>query len=91
MSGVALDYTYRYRFASELTAARPRPHLRLATGGGADDYPYFFKGTLAQPQRTAELLRGLVRCSSRRSSCRPPAAGRTLVWLPDDAAYEQRV
>jgi hypothetical protein len=35
MSGPALDYSYRYPFASELAADSKGDRLRLATCGGA--------------------------------------------------------
>jgi hypothetical protein len=82
MSGVALDYTYRYPFASELTTTGPGPRLRLATWGGRDDSPYFFKGRLTQPQRTADLLRGLVRVVQSRFHI-PPALLRRILLAAD--------
>jgi hypothetical protein len=64
MASPALDYTYRYRFASTLETASGGPRLHLATCGGADaraaEHPHFFRGQLRQPQRAADLLRCLM-------------------------------
>lgn len=60
MASPALDYTYRYRFASTVETASDGPKLHLATSGGAEEHPYFFKGQLRQPQRAADLLRSLM-------------------------------
>jgi hypothetical protein len=79
MSSLALDYTYRHPFASTLTATRETPRLRLATCGGASDHPYFFKGRLTQPQRTADLLRGLVRVAQSRFHIPPALLQRILL------------
>ena len=54
MSALALDYTYRYPFASELASTPRGDRLRLATCGGTEEYPYFFQGRLTRPQRTAD-------------------------------------
>jgi len=66
MCGPALDYSYRYTFASELTASSKGDRLRLATCGGAEEHPYFFQGRLTRPQRTADLLRGLAQIVQSR-------------------------
>jgi hypothetical protein len=60
MASPALDYTYRYRYASTVEVASSGPNLHLATCGGVAEHPYFFKGWLRQPQRTADLLRSLM-------------------------------
>ena len=60
MSALALDYAYRYGFASELSAEPQGPRLRLATFGGVEEHPYFFHGRLLRPKQTADLLRGLM-------------------------------
>ncbi len=82
MSGPALDYTYRYAFVSELAAAPQGTRLRLATCDGAAAHPYFFQGRLTRPQRTADLLRGLVQIVQSRFHVPPamrahPARGRS--------------
>jgi hypothetical protein len=79
MSGAALDYTYRYAFASELATTREKPRLRLATCDGAGGHPYYFKGKLTQPRRTAELLRGLVRVVQSRFHIPPALLQRILL------------
>src|SRR5690348_16648074 len=51
MSAVAaLAYTYRYPFASDLVPQGAGAGLRLATSGGAEPCPYFFRGRLEQPR-----------------------------------------
>jgi hypothetical protein len=60
MAAPAIAYGYRYPFASELLATPQGRRLRLATCGGAEDYPHFFRGRLVRPRLTADLLRGLV-------------------------------
>jgi hypothetical protein len=66
MPAIALNYTYRYPFPSAFDPKRQAPQLRLATCGGADEHPFFFKGGLTQPRQTAELLCGLVRVVQSR-------------------------
>lgn len=75
MSALAVDYRYSYLHSSRLDPADHQ--LRLATFSGnadnADDaHPYFFRGRLARPKRTAELLRGLMHVV--RSRFHVPAA-----------------
>jgi hypothetical protein len=82
MSGPALDYTYRYPFASELAATPRGGRLRLATCGGAVEHPYFFQGRLTRPQRTADLLRGLVQIVQSRFHV-PPAMLARILALAD--------
>jgi len=60
MSALALDYAYRYAFASEVAKETRGARLRLATFGGAVEHPYFFLGRLVRPRQTADLLRGLM-------------------------------
>lgn len=60
MAAPALEYTYRYRFGSQVEATRQGLRLRLATCGGAEEHPYFFQGQLRRPERAADLLRGLA-------------------------------
>ena len=61
--GAALLH-YRYA-ASELIEAPAGSRLRLATSGGVAEHP-FFQGRLTRPQRTADLLRGLVQIVQSR-------------------------
>src|SRR5437773_2172382 len=82
MSGPALGYTYRYAFPSGLTADARGGRLRLATCGGAAANPYFFQGRLTRPQRTADLLRGLVQIVHSRFHV-PPALLTHLLALAD--------
>jgi hypothetical protein len=80
MSGLALDYSYRYASPS---AAVPMPGgvgLRLATCGGEHEqpHPHFFRGRLTAPWRTANLLRGLVEVVQSRFFTPPAMLARTL-------------
>jgi SWIM zinc finger len=79
MSGPALSYAYRYAFASELVAAPVGPRLRLATSGGVAENPFFFQGRLTRPQRTADLLRGLVQIVQSRFHVPPALLTRILL------------
>jgi hypothetical protein len=60
MSALALDYAYRYAFASKVEEKPRQSRVRLATFGGPEEHPYFFDGRLVQPRQTADLLRGLM-------------------------------
>ncbi len=60
MASPALDYTYRYPFASTVETVSGGPKLHFATCADAQEHPYFFKGQLLQPQRAADLLRSLM-------------------------------
>ncbi len=78
MPGLALDYAYRYLSPS---AAVPTPDglgLRLATCSGEDEHPHFFRGRLIQPQRAADLLRGLVEVVQSRFFTPPAMLARIL-------------
>ena len=55
MAAAAVDFSYKYPFASVLSNAGDK-RLKLATSGGVIENPYFFKGRLCYPRRTAELL-----------------------------------
>jgi SWIM zinc finger len=82
MFGPALDYNYRYTFASELAANSKGERLRLATCGGALEHPYFFQGRLTRPQRAADLLRGLAHIVQSRFHV-PPAMLARILLLAD--------
>jgi hypothetical protein len=82
MSGPALDYSYRYTFASELAAYSKGNRLRLATCGGAEEIPCFFQGRLTRPQRAADLLRGLAHIVQSRFYV-PPAMLARILLLAD--------
>jgi hypothetical protein len=82
MSGPALDYSYRYSFASELAANPKGNRLRLATCGGAEEHPHFFQGRLTRPRRTADLLRGLAQIVQSRFHV-PPAMLARILLLAD--------
>ncbi len=60
MPSPALNYSYRYPFASHVESSAAGPKLHLATCGGAEESPVFFKGKLRHPERTADLLRSLM-------------------------------
>jgi hypothetical protein len=80
MAALALDYLYRYAFPSELAAAERGPQLRLATSGGIEEHPYFFKGKLTKPKPTADLLRGLVQIVQSRFHVPPAMLERILQY-----------
>ncbi|MFN3653403.1 MAG: SWIM zinc finger domain-containing protein [Armatimonadota bacterium] len=62
MSTVALDYVYRYSQPSALVVDGALERLFLATTSApAAGSPLFFRGTLCQPRRTADLLLALAR------------------------------
>jgi DNA-binding transcriptional ArsR family regulator len=61
-----LAHAYRYAFASALDRADQGHSLRLATSGGAEPSPYFFRGLLARPRRTADLLLAVAEVASSR-------------------------
>ena len=82
MPAPALDYSYRYTFASELAASSKGDRLRLATCGGAEEHPYHFQGRLTRPQRTADLLRGLAHIVQSRFHV-PPAMLARILLLAD--------
>jgi len=46
---LALDYAYRYPFPSRLVGEGNGRRLSLATSGGAEPNPYFFRGRLWNP------------------------------------------
>ncbi len=78
MASLAIDQTYRYRFSSELVTTPLGPALRLATCGGAEEHPYFFRGRLRRPGRAATLLRGLVQVVQSRFYLPPSMLARIL-------------
>src|SRR5262245_50866500 len=55
-AAASIAYTYRYPFASDLVEQGEGVGLRLATSGGEQSNPYFFRGRLAYPKETAEQL-----------------------------------
>lgn len=52
----AVDISYVYQFPSALELVSGKRHLRLATSGGVEQHPYFFKGRLLEPRMTADML-----------------------------------
>src|SRR5262245_36668447 len=82
MSALAIDYSYRYLRPSELAQEDARLRLRLATCGGAEDSPHFFKGKLLFPRRTADLLRSLMVIVQSRFYI-PPAMLARILALAD--------
>jgi hypothetical protein len=82
MSGPALDYAYRYASPSAAVPAPGGLGLRLATCGGEQEHPHFFRGRLTEPRRAAELLRGLVEVVQSRFFT-PPAMLARILALAD--------
>jgi hypothetical protein len=69
----AVDFTYRYPFASGVVAEGPALGLQLATCGARHEHPHFFSGRLREPRAVADLL--LVLCDVVRTHFfqpRPP-------------------
>lgn len=61
MSAPPQEHFFRYPFPSELIPDGRKQLLRLATfRKGRQTSPFFFEGRLANPQRTAELLRAIM-------------------------------
>jgi hypothetical protein len=52
----AVNLAYVYQFPSAVEVLQGRRHLKLATSGGVQQNPYFFKGKLIQPRMTADML-----------------------------------
>lgn len=52
----ALDYTYRYPYASSLDTGPQRGDLKLATCSEGDRHPYFFDGRILEPRTVADML-----------------------------------
>jgi len=74
MASAAIPYTYQYLFASTLAAGR----LRVATSGGTEPHPYFFRGSLLRPRQTADLLLALAAISRARFYMPPNMIARIL-------------
>src|SRR4051794_30980594 len=91
MSGPALDYSYRYAYPSEFTATAHGSRLHLATCGGAEEHPYFFKGRLTRPRRAADLLRGLVQIVQSRFHIPPAMLSRILAFADPVVTSSQEI
>jgi len=63
---LALDYAYRYPFPSRLVGEGNGRRLSLATSGGAEPNPYFFRGRLVEPKLVASLMLLLSEVSRTR-------------------------
>ena len=67
MAAASVVQVYRYPFASCLEELKSGLGLRLATFGGAvEERPYFFAGTLIEPQITAQMLQVLANIIATR-------------------------
>lgn len=64
MSGI--EHAYGYRSTSTVADEKDARYLRLATSGGSDPSPYFFRGWLTSPRRTAEMLLAVAEVASTR-------------------------
>ena len=79
MSALANEQIFRYPFPSQLDRDGATRTLRLATfGTGTDANPFFFEGRLANPKRTAELLRTLMTVVQSRFHIPTAMLGRIL-------------
>ncbi len=55
-AATAVNVHYLYAFPSAFEPVSGRPRLMLATSGGVEAHPYFFKGLMRHPRRTADML-----------------------------------
>jgi hypothetical protein len=78
----AFDHVYRYGFESALETGGKRPLLTLATSGGQEPNPFFFKGSLSKPQLSAQLLFALSRVVGSRFYV-PPAMLSKILAMAD--------
>jgi hypothetical protein len=78
MSGPAISQAYHYAFPSELRKEAGGPSLRLATSGGTEEHPWFFRGRLVSPRRTTGLLLGVSKISGTRFYTPPNMLARIL-------------
>ena len=79
MSALAYEQTFRYPFPSQLDRDGANWTLRLATfRTGKDASPFFFEGRLANPQRTAKLLRAIMTVVQSRFHIPAAMLGRIL-------------
>jgi len=56
MATAALDFTYRYAFASGMAETQQGPALRLATCGANHEQPHFFNGKMRAPRECGQML-----------------------------------
>jgi hypothetical protein len=82
MAGPAVEFTYRYGFASEALTTSAGMDLRLATSGPDENEAEYFRGKLTRPKRAADLLRGLVEVVQSRFYI-PPAMLARILALAD--------
>lgn len=79
MSTLVHRQVFLYPFASQLARDGAASTLRLATyRTGKDASPFFFEGRLANPQRTAELLRSVMTVVQSRFHIPAAMLGRIL-------------
>ena len=79
MSALPSEQIFRYPFPSQLDRDGATRTLRLATfRTGKDASPFFFEGRLANPQRTAELLRAVMKVVQSRFHIPAAMLGRIL-------------
>ena len=55
MAASALEFTYRYPWASAVVATPQARTLQLATSSRGDEHPYFFHGRIRSEEHTSEL------------------------------------
>ena len=60
MSASALNFTYRYPWASGVVASPQAQTLQLATSSSGDEHPHFFHGRIEQPRSVADMLLALL-------------------------------
>lgn len=55
MAGVAIDFTYRYPFASYVGAFDDAFGLNLSTCGSRQEHSFFFSGRVRQPRALGDI------------------------------------
>jgi hypothetical protein len=62
----SVEHAYAYPFDSSLQDERGVRSLRLATSGGPEAHPHFFRGRLTSPRRAADLLLAVSEVAATR-------------------------
>ena len=78
MAGIALNHTYSYQSPSLVEEIEGSARIMLSTSGIGAEPDLFFRGTLASPRHTADLLLALVRVVQSRFYTPPAMLARIL-------------
>ena len=83
MAGAAVfEQAYRYERASTVTEAGGRVAVDLATSGGVEDHPRFFRGMIGSARQNAALLLEVARVARTRFYT-PPAMVAAIIRAAD--------